>query len=124
MTRSSLLFTAKCKHDYFIRLGRKLGDPSRSIGTYWATLKTLWNGEKVPNIPTLLVNTELITEFEAKANIINKYVASQCITINNNSVLLSTLNQLPDDKLISFSISSEVIFQQIKTRDPNKAHGH
>ena len=33
------------------------------------------------------------------------------------------MNHLTDDKLSSFNIS-EVIFQQIKTLDPNKAHGH
>ena len=116
-------YISKCKNDYFIRLGKKLGDPSRSIKTYWATLRTLWNGKKVPNIPPLLVNNELITEFEAKANIFNKYFASQCTAINNNSVLPSTLNHLTDDKLSSFNISSEVIFQLIKNLDPNKAHG-
>ena len=112
-------YISKCKNDYFIRLGKKLGDHSRSIKTYWATLKTLWNGKKVPNIPPLLVNDELISEFEVKANIFNKYFASQCTTINNNSVLPSTLNHLTDDKL-----SSEVIFQLIKNLDPNKVHGY
>ena len=107
-------YISKCKNDYFMRLGKKLGDPSRSIKTYWATLRTLWNGKKVPNILPLLVNDELITEFEAKANTLNKYFASQCTTINNNSVLPSTLNHLADDKLSFFSISSEVIFQLIK----------
>ena len=87
-------------------------------------MKTLWNGKKVPNIPPLLVNNKLITEFAAKANIFNKYFGSQCTTINNNSVLPSTLNHLTDDKLSSFNISSEVIFQLIKNLDPNKAHGH
>ena len=101
-----------------------LGDLSRSIKTYWTTLRTSWNGKKVPNIPSLLINDELITDFEAKANIFNKYFASQCTAINNNSVLPSTLNHLTDDKLSSFNISSEVIFQLIKNLDPNKAHGH
>ena len=32
---------SKCKIDYFIRLGIKLGDPSRSIKKCWATLRTL-----------------------------------------------------------------------------------
>ena len=35
-----------------------------------------------------------------------------------------TLNHLIDGKLSSFNISSEVIFQLIKNRDPNIAHGH
>ena len=65
-----------------------------------------------------------MTEFEAKVNIFNRYFASQCTTVNNNSVLPSTLNHLTDDKLSSFSISSEVIFQLIKNIDSNKDHGH
>ena len=115
-------YISKCKNNYFIRLGKKLGDPSRSIKTYWATLKTLWNGEKVPNIPSLLVNNKLITEFKAKANIFNEYFTNQCTKINSNSVLPSTLNHLTDDKLSSFNISSEVIFQLIINLDPNKTH--
>ena len=71
-----------------------------------------------------MVNDKLINEFEAKAYIFNEYFASQCTTINNNSVLSSTFNHLNDDKLSSFNISSEVIFQLIKNLDPNKAHGH
>ena len=65
-----------------------------------------------------------MAEFEAKVNIFNRYFASQCTTVNNNSVLPSTLNHLTDDKLSSFSISSEVIFQLIKNIDSNKDHGH
>ena len=124
MTSEISSYISKCKNYYFTRLGKKVGDSSRSIKTYWDTLKTLWNGKKVPNIPPLLVNNKLITEFAAKANIFNKYFGSQCTTINNNSVLPSTLNHLTDDKLSSFSISSEVIFQLIKNIDPNKDHGH
>ena len=51
---------------------------------------------KVPHIPPLLVHDKLITEFEDKANIFNKYFASQCTTINKNSVLPSTLDHLTD----------------------------
>ena len=75
-------------------------------------------GKKVPNIPPL-VNDKLITEFEAKTDIFNEYFTSQCTTINNNSVLPSTLNHLADDKLSYFNISSEVIFQLIKNFDAN-----
>ena len=64
-----------------LHLEKNLGDPSRSIKTYWTTLRTLWNGKKVPNIPLLVVNNELITDSEAKANIFNKYFAIQCTII-------------------------------------------
>ena len=67
-----------------------------------ATLRTLSNGEKVPSTLPLLVTNEVITEFEAMANICNKYYPCQCTTINHNSILPSTLNHLTDDKLSSF----------------------
>ena len=35
-----------------------------------------------------------------------------------------TLNNLTDDKLSSFNVSSEDIFQLLKNLDSNKAHGH
>ena len=34
-------YISKCKNDYFIRLAKKLGDPSTSISSYLATLRTL-----------------------------------------------------------------------------------
>ena len=108
----------------FLRLGKNLIETSKSIKSYWATLRTLWNGKKVPDIPPLLVNDELITEFEPKTNIFNKYFVSQRTKVNNNRVLPLTLNRLTDKKPSSFNISSEVIFQLIKNLDTNKAHGH
>ena len=123
MYKQYVKFLLISQNDYFIRLGKKLVDPSRSINLYWATLRTLWNGKKVSNIPPLLVNNGLVTEFKSKANIFNKCFASQLTTISNNSVLHSTLNRLADNKLSSFNISSEVIFQLIKNLDPNKAFG-
>ena len=110
-------YSSKYKNDYCMRLGKRLGDLARSIKSYWATLRTLWNGKKVTNISTLLVNNKPTTEFDAKANIFNKYFASQCTTIDNNSILRSTLNHLTDEKLCSFNIFSEVVFQLIKNLD-------
>ena len=124
MTSQISSYISKCKNDYFISLKNKFGDPSGSIKTYWATLRTLWNGKKVPNIPPLQVSNELITECEVKANICNKDFTSQCSIINNNSVLPSTLNHLIDDKISSFNTSSASFFQLSKNLDPNKAHGH
>ena len=46
LTREISFYISKCKNDFFIRLGKKLGDPSRSIKSYWATVRTLWNGKR------------------------------------------------------------------------------
>ena len=120
-TKSSLLFNAefiseissyisKYKTDYVICLGKKHDDLSRFIKSYWATLRTLSNGEKVPSILSLLVNDEVITELEAMANICNKYYPCQCTTINHNSILASTLNHITDDKLSSFETFLQKLF--------------
>ena len=103
-------YTSKYKTDYFICLGKKHDDPSRSIYSHRATLRTLSNGEKVPSILPLLVNNEVITECEAMANICNKYYPCQCTTINHNSILASTLNHITDDKLSSFETFLQKLF--------------
>ena len=48
-------YISKCKNDYFIRLRKKLDELSRSIKSYWATLRTLWNEKNIPNISSPLV---------------------------------------------------------------------
>ena len=82
------------------------------------------NEINVPNILELLINIEIITEFEAEANIFNKYFASQCTEINNNCVFPLTLNYLTDYKLSSFNIFSEVISQLIKNLHAYKGYRH
>ena len=64
-----------------MRLGETLGNPSRSIRLCWATLRTLWNRKNVPKIPSPLINNELISEFETKANIFHKYF---CQSMHHN----------------------------------------
>ena len=94
---------------------KKKVDSSRSKNSYWDSLKILWNGMKVPDIPHLLVSNELITNFETKANIFNTYFGRQCTTVNNESTRPSFLYYLTDDRLCSFSIFSEIIFQLIRS---------
>ena len=62
-------YVSNYKNHYFVPLVEKLGDLSRSVKTDWDTLIFLWNVKEVPNIPPSLVNNELISEFEAMANI-------------------------------------------------------
>ena len=100
-----------------------LSDSSRPIKAYWDAMRILRNRKKCTYIHPLLVNSKLITEFEAKADIFNKYFASQCTKINNNSLLPSTLNHSTDDKLSFINISAKVIFQLIKNLDPYNAPG-
>ena len=46
LTNEISSYISKCKNNYFIRLLKIFGDPSRSIKSYWTTLRTLWNWKK------------------------------------------------------------------------------
>ena len=63
----------------------KLNNPSTSAKTYWSILKTFYSGKKVPPIPPLQIGNTLVSDFKMKANIFNKFFASQCVPLNNDS---------------------------------------
>ena len=55
----------------------KLNDHLTAPKTYWKILKRLLSNKKVPVIPPLLVDEEIISNFSQKVAIFNKYLASQ-----------------------------------------------
>ena len=65
----------KRKDDYQHQLSDKLSDPKTSAKAYWSTLKALYNGEKIPLIPMILVNNKLISNFKEKSNHFNVFFA-------------------------------------------------
>ena len=64
----------KRKNDYHRQLSDKLNDPETSAKAYWSILKTLYNGNKIPLIPPILVNNKLISNFREKANYFNDFL--------------------------------------------------
>ena len=73
---------AKRKEDYHNFLASKLNNPKTSAKAYWSILKSFYNGKKIPVIPPLLINNELISDFKMKANHFNSFFASHCIPLN------------------------------------------
>ena len=77
--------------------------------------------KEIPTIPPLLVNGDIITNFE-KADLFNKFFVDQCAPFNN-------LNKLPpfylktDKKLCNLSINENDISTIIRNLDLNKSHG-
>ena len=49
-------------------------DPMTNSKTYWSLLKSFYNGKKVPNIPSLLIDNKIISDFDAKANHFNIFL--------------------------------------------------
>ena len=99
-------------------------NPQTSSKTYWSTIKSCYNGRKIPITPPLSVNGKIITDFNEKANLFNKYFSSQCNPLPNDSKLPENQTYITETKLSSFNTEHEDIYKIIKTLDINRAHGH
>ena len=95
-------------------MASKANDPNLAPKTYWSILKSFVNGKKIPLIPPILVNDQLVTNFLEKANLFNEFFTQQCNTIENYS----------KKRVSFFDISKDKSTKIIRSFDPNKAHGH
>ena len=65
-------------------------------------LKTFVNGTKIPLIPLLLADNQLVSDFLEKTNLINEYFSKQCTTIDNNSPIPENTSFVTEERLSSF----------------------
>ena len=93
MTNSITTVIWNIKNIYFDNLAEKLSDPKLNQKAYWGILKLFNNWKKIPIIPPLLINDQLVTNFNKKANNFNKIFSNQCSVIDNSSKL--PMNQAP-----------------------------
>ena len=112
------------KESYSYGLSVKLNNPQTSPKTYWSVIKSCYDGRKIPIIPPLSVNGKIITDFNEKANLFNKYFSSQCHPLPNDSKLPENQTYIKETKLSSFNIEDEDMYKTIKALDINKTHGH
>ena len=66
------------KGKYIIQMCEKLNDPITAPKTYWKIINCFLSNKKIPVIPPLLVNGEIISNFSQKVSIFNKFFTSQC----------------------------------------------
>ena len=123
-------FTSSCyelisttKSSYFLKLGNKLNDTSTSPKVYWSILNRLMNKIKIPAIPPLLINGNLETDFQTKANLFNVFFSNQCTIVNNQSSL-PAFSYNTELRLSDITFTSDDICKIIKNLNLNKAHGH
>ena len=109
---------SKGKEEYHNHSVSKLNRPSTSAKTYWSILKTFYNGKKVPLLPPLQIGNTLASEFKMKANIFNKFFASQCVPLNNNSNIPYRQSYLTNAKIPSVKLENKDIIDIIKALDP------
>ena len=112
------------KERYFFDLSVKLNNLQTSPKTYCSIIKSCYNGRKIPIILPLSVNEKIITDFNEKANLSNRYFSSRCNPLPNDSKLPENQTYIVETKLSSFNIEGEDICKIIKTLDINKAHRH
>ena len=119
---SNTISSSKLK--YHERLANKLNNPKTSLKTYWAILKTYVNGSKIPLIPSLLVDSKLVTDSLDKANLFNKFFAKQCSPIFNDSTIPVNINFETTERLSFLEFCVHDIVKIIRSLDQNKANGH
>ena len=99
-------------------MSNKLNDPLTVPKTYWPILNHFLNKRKIPAIPPLLVNGDLIATFSEKDDLFNKFFADQCTPLNKLPPLYLEI----DKKLCNLSInendiSTKVTFTQTNLMD-------
>ena len=111
------------KSEYYRRLSLKLSNTKTSPKAYWTILKSIFSNKKIPKIPPLFVNNNVISDFKEKASLFNFHFAKQCSKLINNSAL-------PDQIIPSvFSFSSidlneDNLLSLIRSLNVSKSHGH
>ena len=75
--------TVAAKENNLIRLTAKLEDPSTAPKTYWSILNGFLSNKKIPFIPPILVDDNVVSNSAEKAEVFNSYFASQCTPVIN-----------------------------------------
>ena len=124
MTNNITTEISNSKKIYFDNLAKRLSDPKLNWKAYWGILKSFTNWKKVPIIPPLLINDQLVTKFNEKNYSFDEYHSNQCSITDNSSK--SPMDQAPytTSLLISLDIKESDILNIQKSLDANKADGY
>ena len=66
----------EAKKNYILKITKKITDSNTSQKKYWTILNRLLYNKKLPQIPPILVDSKLVSDFYKKANIFNNFFAS------------------------------------------------
>ena len=112
----------KAKKDQLEKLTEKLKSNNLSQKDWWRTFKYFITPEQPATVPPLCKNGIIYTDDKDKANILNQFFTDQSILDDTNSTL-PPLNQIPQHKLESISISPYEVEDILKTLKTGKAAG-
>ena len=86
---------------------------------------TFCNYKKIPLIQPIFIRNKLESDFKLKANYFNKFVASKCTPMNNDSSYLPSSFEFYSRFRLSFlNIIEYNILKIVRALNINKAHGH
>ena len=104
------------------KMAEKLDHPFTAPKACWSIFNNFLGKGKTPNIPPLVINDFVVSDFTAKANILNNFFTSQCSPVVNSSTLPNFCYNM--QKLITdIEIKEDDILLIIKNLNLNKAHG-
>ena len=110
------------KDAYLKTQGLKLNDKSTNAKTYWSILKNFTSSIKMPCIPPIFYNNNLISDFQKKAEAFNTYFADQCTVLETGSEL-PPFELLTQKKLNECTFSKDDIHSILIAIKENKSHG-
>ena len=100
----------------------KSDNPFTASKTYWSILKKFLSKTKTSNIPPLIVNDFVVSDFTTKANQFNNFFTKQCSPAVNSSTLPNFCYKT-QKRISDIEIKEDDIVLIIKNVNPNKAHG-
>ena len=110
------------KEKYINDLSKKLNNTKTAPKTYWKIWNHFLSNKKIPSIPPLLVNREMISNFSKNVKPFNKFFGSQYLSLSNTSIL-SPFTLRTDKWLLSLKINEDDILSIIKSINSNKSYG-
>ena len=108
---------------YYTNLGNKLSDPKIGQKHFWTAYKRIANKKRKSNIPPIIDDDIIISNFKKNADLFNEYFANQCIISDNGSVLARFVPKT-DTLLSQVSVAKEQIINIINNFSSNKAHAY
>ena len=112
----------KSKDRYLAKMNAKLDNPKSIPKTYWSIINKFLSNRKIPIMPPILVNGELISDLKQKSNISYNHFTFLCSPIKSGSKL-PNFSYKTKKRLRSFDIKDDVILLIIRNLNVNKAHG-
>ena len=89
-------------------MSAKLDSPDTAPKTYWSIISRFLNKRKMPVIPPILADGNLVSDFEIKSELFNSHLAAQCTPIKDKSTLPKF--KYRTDKRLNFLQSMKMTF--------------